>query len=256
MLNRLNLFLSVALALVLLALLLIRVDYSRPNYQVNMGDDMTYSPAYSPYEANDNFPSGRTMQSPVPGTIARGITPLHYEATLEDAIRAGEELLNPFDRSTESGAVSTERGQAVFQSFCIACHGGDGSGNGPVTKRGFPPPPTLLSGKTLQMKDGQLLHILTLGQNSMPNFAAQLPPDRRWDVINYIRSLQVAVSPEAGVQSPEPKLESSEARVESQETTETPAPEIESTPEPGPPAEPDSSAEPTESAEADTETKP
>jgi mono/diheme cytochrome c family protein len=42
------------------------------------------------------------------------------------------------------------------------------------------------------MKDGQLFHILTYGQNSMPNFAAQLSPDRRWDVVNHLRSMQAA----------------------------------------------------------------
>jgi len=176
--------------LVLVLLLLMRIDHSQPNYQVNLGDDMTYSPAYSSYDANKNFANGRTMQSPVPGTIARGTQQFHFEATPADAIRAGEELVNPFDQSTEAGAASIERGKDVFQFFCAACHGGDGSGNGPVAKRGFPPPPSLLTGKTLPMKDGQLLHILTFGQNSMPSFAAQLPPDRRWDVINFIRSLQ------------------------------------------------------------------
>jgi mono/diheme cytochrome c family protein len=190
MLNRLNLTLAVALVLSLVLLLLTRTDYSQPNYQVNLGDDMTYSPAYSSFEANSNFANGRTLQNPVPGTIARGSQRFHYEATPQDALRAGEELENPFDLTSEQGSESVERGRVVFQSFCVACHGADGTGNGPVAKRGFPPPPSLLMGKTLKMKDGQLLHILTYGQNSMPQFAAQLPPDRRWDVINYIRRLQ------------------------------------------------------------------
>ena len=195
MLSRLNLLLAIALVAILVLLMLVRVDRSRPNYQVNLGDDMTYSPAYTSFEANENFANGRTMQSPVPGTIARDARPLHYEATPQDALRAGEQLVNPFDRKpfdrkSKAGQASTERGEAVFQFFCAACHGADGTGNGPVAKRGFPPPPSLLAGKSLKMKDGQLLHILTFGQNSMPNFAAQLPLDRRWDVINYIRLLQ------------------------------------------------------------------
>jgi hypothetical protein len=47
------------------------------------------------------------------------------------------------------------------------------------------------------MKDGQLFHILTLGQNNMPTFAVQLPSNRRWDVIAYIRRLQQAAPPPA-----------------------------------------------------------
>ncbi len=190
MISRLNLVLVIALALVLALLMLTRVDHSQPNYQVNLGDDMTYSPAYTSFEVNNNFPNGRTLQAPVPGSIARGTQPFHFEPTPQDAIRAGEQLANPFDLSTEEGLASAERGKVVFQSFCTACHGGDGAGNGPVAKRGFPPPPSLLTGKSREMKDGQLFHILTYGQNSMPWFAAQLPPERRWDVINHIRQIQ------------------------------------------------------------------
>jgi mono/diheme cytochrome c family protein len=189
-LNRFNLVLGLALALVFALLMLLRVDHSLPNYQINLGDDMTYSPAYTSFEANDNFANGRTRQDPVPGTIARGTPIFHFEATPQDAIRAGEQLTNPFDVNIEDGAASAERGATDFKTFCIVCHGVDGRGNGPVAKRGFPPPPSLLTGKSRDMKDGQLFHILTYGQNSMPQFAAQLPPERRWDVINHIRRLQ------------------------------------------------------------------
>src|SRR5690606_4794954 len=134
----------------------------------NLGDDMTYSPAYTAYAPNPNFSDGRTLQSPVPGTIARGWQPINFEATPEDALRAGEELVNSFDLNTEAGKASAERGQVVFNTFCATCHGGDGAGNGPVAQRGFPPPPSLLIGKSREMKDGQLFHILTYGQNSMP----------------------------------------------------------------------------------------
>ena len=192
--RRLNVFLAFVLALVLALLVLIRIDYSRPNYQVILGDDMTYSPAFTSFEANVNFPNGQTAQHPVPGTIARGAQPIHFEATPQDALRAGEELVNPFVIDSEDGTASVERGARVYQIFCIACHGADGTGNGPVARRGFPPPPSLLVGKSRDMKDGQLFHILTFGQNTMPPFAAQLPPDRRWDVINFIRRLQQDVS--------------------------------------------------------------
>ena len=80
-LNRLNLTLACALVLVLAVLMLTRVDYSRPNYRVNLGDDMTDSPAFTSFEANDNFANGRTMQDPVPSTIPRSMQPFHFEAT-------------------------------------------------------------------------------------------------------------------------------------------------------------------------------
>ncbi|NOY43294.1 MAG: hypothetical protein GXP26_15855 [Planctomycetes bacterium] len=190
MLYRFNLLLAFVLVMIMAMLVLFRVDNSQPNYQVIIGDDMTYTPAYTTFSKNSNFANGRTLQDPVPGTIARDTQLFHFGPTPQDALRAGEELANPFDLSTKEGVASADRGTVAFRSFCIACHGADGTGNGPVAKRGFPPPPSLLVGKSREMKDGQLFHILTYGQNSMPQFAAQLPPDRRWDVINHIRRLQ------------------------------------------------------------------
>lgn len=195
MVNRLNLFLLLALMLILVVLILVRVDHSRPNYRIMLGDDMTYSPAYAAYASNRNFASGRTLQDPVAGTLARGEQRFDFQATPPDALRAGEQLTNPFEKSADDMQAAADRGAIVFESFCTSCHGGDGNGNGPVAQRGFPPPPSLLTGKSREMKDGQLFHILVHGQNNMPSFAVQLPPSRRWDVINYIRRLQQAAPP-------------------------------------------------------------
>ena len=67
---------------------------------------------------------------------------------------------------------------------------------GPVTQRGVPPPPSLLAPRAAQMKDGQLFHILTYGQNNMAAYGGQVSREDRWNVIAYVRSLQ------AGKQSP------------------------------------------------------
>jgi mono/diheme cytochrome c family protein len=201
MIHRINLVLSIVFVAILALLVLFRVNHSRPNYQIILGDDMTYSPAYTAYAPNQNFANGRTLQNFVPGTLARGEQRFDFEATPQDAIRAGEQLTNPFAPGTKERAAAADRGAIVFQTICIVCHGGDGAGNGPVARRGFPPPPSLLTGKSRDMKDGQLFHILTFGQNNMPSFAVQLPPDRRWDVINHIRRLQQEVKPPAAADS-------------------------------------------------------
>ena len=192
-LNRTNIVLLVVLIVVAATSLATRVDYSQPNVEVL--PDMKYTPAWTAYASNPVFANGRTLQAPVHGTIARGQMPLHFEATKEDAIRAGEEIMNPYptDSSDESAAKlgeSIARGGESYRVFCTCCHGPTGAGDGPVTKRGFPPPPSLLTGKSKEMKDGQLFHVLTYGQASMPDFRGQLAADRRWDLVNYIRSLQ------------------------------------------------------------------
>jgi mono/diheme cytochrome c family protein len=46
--------------------------------------------------------------------------------------------------------------------------------------------------RAVQMKDGQMFHILTYGQNNMPSYASQVSPEDRWSVITYVRSMQAA----------------------------------------------------------------
>ncbi len=150
--------------------------------------NMVTSIAYDALSENPNYPDGKTLQSSLPGTIPRGYTPLHYAATPEDAIRAGNELINPF---TATDRKHFERGTVVFTTFCVPCHGGKGSGDGLITKYGYPPPPTLLAERALKMKDGQMFHILTYGQNNMPSYASQISQQDRWNVILYVRSIQL-----------------------------------------------------------------
>jgi mono/diheme cytochrome c family protein len=153
---------------------------------------------YGAFAPNPNFPDGKTLREPAPGTVARGHLPLHYRPTPEDAIRAGKELHSPF-RATDTQARA--RGARVFADYCQVCHGLQGKGDGPVTKRGVPPPPSLVDGKSREMKDGQLFHILTYGQGNMPSYAAQLSREDRWQAILHVRSFQQA-APARGEKRP------------------------------------------------------
>src|SRR6185312_12353155 len=70
-------------------------DYARPN--PDFLPDMAEPISYGAFAANPNFLDGKTLREPALGTIARGHLPLHYHPTAEDAVRAGQELHNPFD---------------------------------------------------------------------------------------------------------------------------------------------------------------
>lgn len=133
------------------------------------------------------LPGGQTLQTPPAGTIARGLPPLHYAATPEDAVRAGRELTNPF-AATDQQAL--DRGRAVFGNVCAACHGPGGLGDGAVTRRGVPPPPSLLADNALKIADGQMFHIATYGQKNMSAYASQVSREDRWKAILYVRWLQ------------------------------------------------------------------
>ncbi len=191
-LTRVHLFLGVLLLGILLLAVFAGRDMSRPNYEFL--PDMKHSPAYSAYSANPNFENGRTLQTPVPGTLARGELPLHFAATPTDAKRAGEELSNPLSGEKKSLRRSVVRGGAVYRVSCAVCHGASGSTAEiqklPIVQRSIFRPKPLATGDSTKMKDGQLFHILTYGQGGMASFAGQLTQRQRWDAVNFIRDLQ------------------------------------------------------------------
>ena len=186
----LNAFLLVMLIVSVGASWLLTLNPARPNFEFL--PQMAHTPRYNAFSPNPNFQNGATLQRPEPGTIPRESMPLHYESTLQDALRAGEELQSPVAPENQR---SRHRGALVFANYCAVCHGEGGAGNGPVAQRGYPPPPSLLAEHALKMKDGQLFHILTYGQNNMPSYASQLSRDDRWNAILHVRNLQRAGAP-------------------------------------------------------------
>jgi len=192
----LNLVLLLLTAVVLLGGFALHWDPARPNYEYF--PDMAHSSRYDTFSRNPVLPGRETLQPPVPSTIARGYLPLHYSPGKEDAARAGDELRSPFALIQPDHIA---RGQFLFSNFCVHCHGLAALGDGPVTKRGFPPPPSLLAPHARDIKDGQIFHIITFGQANMPPHAAQISPEDRWALIAYVRSVQ-AQNPPTAVAAP------------------------------------------------------
>ena len=130
---------------------------------------------------------------PLPeGVIPRGFRPYSI-ATLDEA----KAHLNPVLRTKEA----LLNGQKLFNVYCIVCHGQYGEGNGLVAAQPnwprplFPRPPTLQSDKIRDYKDGQIFHIMTMGQSMMPSYAEKLNEEERWQVVHYIRALYRAKHP-------------------------------------------------------------
>jgi mono/diheme cytochrome c family protein len=155
--------------------------------------DMARSAAYETYAPNPNFTDGKTLQLPITGTIPRGLLPLHYGPSPEDAVRAGVELQNPFG---PDNVRARERGTFLYTNYCQICHGPEGKGDGPVPQRGVPLPASLQGENAVRMKDGQMFHVLTYGQRNMPSHAGLLSREDRWKVILHVRWLQKQVAGE------------------------------------------------------------
>lgn len=185
---------NVVLLMVFVALLvgnwLVKPNFTRLNPDLLV--DMARSTPYDSFAPNENFttaqcPSGMTLREPASGTIIFGKMPLHYGTATSEAVLAGEQLTNPF---LASDSTALERGAVVFSAFCFPCHGPLAKGDGIVPTRGFPPPPSIVTGKYLTYKDGQIFHIMTYGMNNMPSYAKQILANDRWKTILYVRTLQ------------------------------------------------------------------
>jgi copper transport protein len=89
----------------------------------------------------------------------------------------------PDDRSLAAG-------KQVYDTYCAACHGDTGRGDGPAGIRLVPRPADLRVHMAAGHTDGQLFYWVSYGVagTGMPAWRDQLTEQQRWDVINYIRT--------------------------------------------------------------------
>jgi mono/diheme cytochrome c family protein len=99
-------------------------------------------------------------------------------------------LNNPIPADEESLA----RGAELFGTYCAACHGDGGMGDGPAGQA-LDPPPAPVAHTSRMLGDDYLFWRISEGgthepfSSAMPRWQEVLDDDARWDVINYIRAL-------------------------------------------------------------------
>jgi mono/diheme cytochrome c family protein len=128
--------------------------------------EMVRTASYKSFSPNPNFRDGKTLQLPPEGVVAH----------------------RPAAPRARSGAL-------VFQIYCQPCHGAGGKGDGLVAARGFPPPPSLLAPRAIQLTDDQMFDIVTRGQKNMPPYASQISAPERRAAVAHVRGLQGAPQP-------------------------------------------------------------
>ena len=112
-----------------------------------------------------------------------------------EAQQQPEERTNPIKISVES----IRRGEAVFAGYCSGCHGQRADGKGRQAMNLIPKPQNLTNAPFVKyLSDERIFSSVSGGVRgtSMPAFEFQLSKNQRWDVINYIRSIASALSPD------------------------------------------------------------
>ncbi len=162
-------------------------------YAPNMYPSVPYNPD-SPDAATKD---GSSSQTPVAGTVpvSVGYVPFHYANSLAGYEAAGRELKSPFAED----AVTIGQGKQLYQSFCSACHGMTGQGNGPVAMdQSVVKPPSYSNGNSSRsganhmkdLTDGKIYHSITYGVNNMGPYASQISQQERWKIVMYVHQLQ------------------------------------------------------------------
>lgn len=82
-----------------------------------------------------------------------------------------------------------ERGRQRFDIYCAPCHSPLGDGHGRIVERGFPAPPSFLTGKLRKIKFQQIYDTITHGHGIMYSYASRVMPRDRWAIAAYIRAL-------------------------------------------------------------------
>ncbi|MEO8845571.1 MAG: c-type cytochrome [Kofleriaceae bacterium] len=127
-------------------------------------------------------PAVRPLAEARPAPI--GSIPLGGVEVLDDR-EDDTDLASPYPLDETAAA----RGAAQFAIHCIACHGVEGRGDGPVSAK-FPPAPNLRHVSICKRTDGFLYGTLTAGGRAMPTMREGTTSHDRWDLVAFVRKLQ------------------------------------------------------------------
>jgi len=109
------------------------------------------------------------------------------------------QLPNPV-KPTEASIAA---GGRFYSSQCAMCHGKDGDGKGDLAQQMELKIPDYRKPESLaKFTDGELFYILTNGMGKMPAEGDRTPEEKKWNVINYLRSF--SKPKEAGTPAPKP----------------------------------------------------
>lgn len=104
-------------------------------------------------------------------------------------------------------AAAAAEGRRLYSISCVACHGSNGQGNGPIGRNLFPPPASLVSDEARGLTDGETFWFIRNGISftGMPSYGittttavATYDETQIWQLVAQVRALQNAPTPAPG----------------------------------------------------------
>lgn len=146
-----------------------------PNTKWDWGLDMFNQKAVKPQSEGtfQEFPEDSIPRKGVEAPVAEG----NRETSPKNPTQANQM------------AASVKRGEALFNTYCGACHGNDGkgmdneAGNPVAMKIAAPNIADMVSGLT----ESHIYNKIRYGGPVMPAYAIQTSQQDRWDIVNYAK---------------------------------------------------------------------
>ncbi len=137
------------------------------------------------YTSNPNNPNEMNMREPVPNTVPRNKNGyLPYRIAQAD-LDLGAEILSPLDSGNQQVVAD---GKLLFDRFCEHCHGSKGLGDGLVADK-YPGIANLTGLAYIDITEGHIFHVITMGKGLMGAHGSQLSPEERWKIARYIKEV-------------------------------------------------------------------
>lgn len=112
-----------------------------------------------------------------------------YEAVQQQkwvAPASADKIQNPLKGDAKAAAS----GKKTYKMLCFVCHGPKGKGDG-MAGAGLTPKPTNFTTEEFQSQtDGAIYWKITEGRTPMASYKTALPEKKRWELVNYLRTLQ------------------------------------------------------------------
>lgn len=148
--------------------------------------DMYHQARNDPLTYSALWPDGRSSRPLEADTLA------HSAGSLAESSSGRGGVIPPPGDGPVYTTAALERGRQEFDIYCAPCHGVAGDGDGYITHRGFPHPPSYHSAQLRDAPDRLFYDVITNGYGIMYPYGDRLASADRWDVVAYIRALQLA----------------------------------------------------------------
>ncbi len=153
---------------------------------IHPNPNMDLQPKYRAQAESEFFYDGKTMRTPVEGTVARGELRAD-SAFFEGRDAAGNHIAaNPLALDE----IVVARGAERFGIYCAVCHGDNGNGKGVLWERAQVESADLLQQRLVDAPDGELFDTITNGLGLMSGYRYPIPAEDRWAIIAYVREMQ------------------------------------------------------------------